>query len=59
MNILNDVVVKPELIEGYTEACLYYGVEIVRVGDFARDNGHPNILGMEQICDRVLEVLDK
>ena len=59
VNILNDVVIKADLSEGYAEACLHYGVEIVRAGEFAMDNGHPNILGMEQICDRVLEELDK
>lgn len=59
VNILNDVVVKAELTDGYAAACDHYGVEIVRAGDFAMDNGHPNILGMEQICDRVIRVLDK
>ncbi len=59
VNILNDVVVKDELTIGYREACIHMGVEYAEAGDFGRENGHPTILGMKEIEERVAAVLTK
>jgi len=59
VNILNDVVIKPELILGYREAAEYYGIECVEIGDFDRMAGHPTVRGMEEIAEKVANVLEK
>ena len=59
VNILNDVVIKSELTDGYREACRHLGVECVEIGDFDRMEGHPTALGMEQIENSVLRLLEK
>lgn len=59
VNILNDVVIKSELTDGYREACRHLGVECVEIGDFDRMDGHPTALGMEQIEKAVLRILEK
>lgn len=56
VNILNDVVVKHELVAGYREACIHYCVDFVGVGDFDRMDGHPTVLGMKQIADAVMGI---
>lgn len=57
VNILNDVVVKAELTDGYREACIHLGVKCAEAGDFGRENGHPNIVGMREIAERVLDAI--
>jgi len=59
VNILNDVVIKSDLVEGYREGCRHLGVECVDIGDFDRAEGHPTVLGMEQIKNAVLATLEK
>lgn len=59
VNILNDVVIKEELVCGYRAACLHYGVDIAEIGDFDREEGHPTVRGMAQIEERVAAVLTK
>lgn len=58
VNILNNVVIKAELTEGYREACVHMGVEYVEAGDFGRENGHPNIQGMAEIAERVAAAME-
>ncbi len=59
VNILNDVVIKSELTDGYREACRHLGVECVEIGDFDIMEGHPTVLGMEQIGKAVITSLEK
>ena len=59
VNILNDVVIDQRIIDGYVEASAHYGIECARAGDFDRMEGHPTVLGMAQIADSVLKILEK
>ncbi|MBQ7826815.1 MAG: hypothetical protein IJ386_00945 [Clostridia bacterium] len=59
VNILNDVVVKAELTDGYREACIHMGVKYAEAGDFGRENGHPNIQGMAEIAERVAAAMEE
>ncbi len=58
VNILNDVVIKPELTEGYREASAHYGIDCAEAGDFDRMEGHPTVRGMAEIAENVTAVLE-
>ena len=48
---------KDDITEGFKVACEKYGVEYVALCDISKWAGHPNIDGMTQIKDQVLEIL--
>ena len=48
---------KPEIMEGMMAACAHYGVTGVQLANIHKKNGHPDKLGMTQICDQVEAVL--
>lgn len=48
---------KPEIMEGMIAACSHYGVTGVQLKHIHKKNGHPDKLGMTQICDQVEAVL--
>ena len=49
--------IKDEIREGYAEMCRRLGIEYVMLSDLSKWAGHPNVDGMVQIKDRVLEIL--
>lgn len=48
---------KEGIMEGMMAACRHYGVTGVQLKDIHKKNGHPDKLGMTQICDQVEAVL--
>ncbi len=50
---------KPEIHVAFKTACEKYGVEFIELQDIAKDNGHPNILGMCQIEEQVERYLSR
>lgn len=47
--------IKKEITEAMRSACTHYGLEYVGLSDVEKINGHPTELGMEQICQQLLE----
>ena len=41
---------REEITEGLAAACEHYGVKTLRLQDISKQNGHPDILGMQQIA---------
>jgi len=48
---------KEGIMQGMMEACRHYGVTGVQLCNIQKINGHPDKLGMIQICDQVEAVL--
>lgn len=48
---------KDEITEGFKTACEHYGVEYIALCDISKWAGHPNIDGMMQIKEQVIEKL--
>ena len=40
-------------------ACEYYGVEMLVLSDFAKQDGHPNMAGMESVKNQLIAYLEK
>ncbi len=49
--------IKDEITEGFKIACERLGVECVALKEISKSGGHPNIRGMIQIKDQVMEKL--
>lgn len=50
---------KPEITDGMIEICKHYELEYVMLHDIEKVSGHPNNVGMAQIADQVIELLNK
>ena len=46
---------KPEIVECFKAVCKRYGLQCVILHDIDKINGHPTKLGMEQICEQILQ----
>lgn len=55
-NIVNDIVSAP-IKNGMATACQHYGVVNIALTDISKDNGHPNILGMDQIKTQIIDAI--
>ena len=51
--------INPVIIDGIRVAAEHFGVETIELSDVDKRSGHPTPLGMEQICDQILEALSK
>lgn len=49
---------KPEISDGIIKACQYYGIEYVALDYVDKISGHPTVKGMEQIKNKILDVLE-
>lgn len=49
---------KESLVEGCKEACERYGAERIELQNIEKENGHPNVQGMKQIFEQVLEYIN-
>ena len=57
--ILNSDEYKPEIKNGYIEACTHYGIDYIEITDFDKLSGHPTELGMEQIEKQILKGMER
>lgn len=48
---------KPEIMSYQREACAQYGVDMIQLHTIHKINGHPSVVGMEQICSQILDCL--
>ena len=48
---------REEIMNGIAQVCAHYGVLSVQLHDISKITGHPDKLGMSQICDQVDEAL--
>ena len=48
---------REEITESTVEICSHYGVEYLLLEDISKQNGHPDIAGMQAIASQVLSVL--
>lgn len=48
---------KPEITNGFIEACEKNGVKYLALKDIDKENGHPTELGMKQISEQVAECI--
>lgn len=46
---------KPEVVESLKNAAAHYNADFVELHDIDKISGHPTVLGMDQISDRVIE----
>lgn len=51
--------IKEEIIEGAVEIAKHYGVDCVKLASIDKVSGHPTELGMKQIAEQVLAVINK
>ena len=49
--------IKAEVVNGFKLAGDHFGVEVVELSGITKEFGHPNIKGMEEICNQVLKAL--
>ena len=52
LNVVNTGL-KQEIVSGFQQATQYYGIENIVLSEFGKENGHPNIDGMDSICDQI------
>ena len=50
--------IKSEIADAMRSTCEHYGICYVALSEIDKINGHPTDLGMEQICEQVLEGID-
>ena len=51
--------IKPQIIEGMRCAAEHIGVEYLALHDIDKMNGHPTVLGMQQIYTQFVSFLQK
>ena len=56
--LINGDELKPEITEGLQEACRHYGMEQITFRGISMREGHPNIAGMAQIKETLLQYLE-
>lgn len=49
----------PAYTEAMAEICRHYGIIDIALHDIEKQNGHPDVAGMQEICRQVLDVLKK
>ena len=49
---------KPEITNGMIDACKHHQIEYVALADIDKCSGHPTKLGMAQICDQIINVIE-
>ena len=52
LNVVNTGL-KQEIVSGFQQATQYYGIENIVLSEFGKESGHPNIDGMDSICDQI------
>ena len=52
LNVVNTGL-KKEIISGFQQATQYYGIKNIVLSEFGKTSGHPNIDGMDSICDQI------
>ena len=55
-NIVNDML-SEQIKNGMASVCEFYGVKNIVLSNISKDNAHPNIAGMEQIKNQIIEAL--
>lgn len=55
--VIGNCDVKQEVIDGLKNAASYFGADFIELHDIDKNSGHPTPLGMEQICEQILEAL--
>ena len=58
INIINTDL-KEVLSDGMKKATEYFDIEYIQLENISKQHGHPNIKGMSQICNQILEYLTK
>lgn len=51
--------IKTEIVEGIKTAGAHFGVDTVELCGVTKEHGHPNVQGMSEICEQVLDSLSK
>lgn len=52
LNVVNTEL-KQEIVNGFQQATQHYGIENIVLSEFGKENGHPNIDGMDSICNQI------
>lgn len=55
-NIVNDML-SEQIKDGMSSVCEFYGVTNIVLNNISKDNAHPNVYGMEQIKNQIIETL--
>lgn len=63
--VVDDVIViintdlKEEITKGFMEACEKNKIKCLSLKEIDKQNGHPTELGMSQICEQIMDFLQK
>ena len=55
--VIGNCDIKQEVIDGLEHAASYFGADFVGLHGIDKNSGHPTPLGMEQICEQILDAL--
>lgn len=58
LNVVNNGL-KKEIVSGFQQATQHYGIENIVLSKFGKESGHPNIDGMDSICDQIYNYIKK
>jgi hypothetical protein len=48
---------KDEITGSMKTICSHYGIQMIQLKDIDKQNGHPNVKGMQQIADQIVNAL--
>lgn len=54
---ISNTELKPEITNSMQTICQHYGIQMIQLKDIEKQNGHPNVRGMQQIADQVVKAL--
>lgn len=50
--------IKAEITSAFENVCMHYGYEYLMLTDIDKENGHPTELGMKQISDQIMKIIE-
>jgi hypothetical protein len=53
LTVIINTGLKPEIVDGFIEACEKYGAKYLKLDGIEKENGHPTENGMRQIADQL------
>jgi hypothetical protein len=59
VNIVNNAYLKPDMCKGMDLACAHYGADNIYLYGFSQDANHPDVKGMVQLKDKILNYYKK
>lgn len=55
--VISNSELKDEITSSMKTICSHYGIQMIQLKDIDKQNGHPNVKGMQQIADQIVKEL--